>query len=241
MFQAVDPPERGLRRADGLLAVAVVAALVGLAYAIVLLPDEPSPLAGAVAANLPASGLGNPVNAVLLNFRAYDTLLETGVLVLALVGAWMLATDATWKRAPANFATRHVVEPPLIVLVKVLVPLVALSAVYLLFLGSAEPGGAFQAGTILAAIAILLVLARIAPTPDPVQPSVRWAVAAGFLLFALTGFATLALGRGYMDFPPAAAYPLIIAIEVGIAVSVAAALLLLASGLPDEPGRDGGR
>jgi multisubunit Na+/H+ antiporter MnhB subunit len=241
MFESVDPPERGLRMVGSLLAAAAFAALLGLAYAVAQLPGEPSPLAGAVAANLPASGLGNPVNAVLLNFRAYDTLLETGVLVLALVGGWMLATDATWKRAPANFATRHVVEPPLIVLVKVLVPLVALSAVYLLFLGSSEPGGAFQAGTILAAVAILLILARIAPPPDPAQPSVRWAVAAGFLLFALAGFATLALGRGYMDFPPAAAYPLIIALEVGIAVSVAAALMLLAGGLPDEPGRDGGR
>ena len=191
-----------------------------------------------MAANLRASGLANPVNAVLLNFRAYDTLLETAILVLALAGVWMLASDAAWREAPANFATGHAAEPPLIVLVKLLVPLVALSAIYLLFLGASEPGGAFQAGTILAAIAILLVLARIAPPPAPARPAMRWAVAGGFLVFALAGFATALFGRGFMDFPPTAAYAAIIAIEIALALSVAAALMLLAGSLPDEPGRD---
>jgi hypothetical protein len=36
--------------------------------------------------HLPDSGVSNPVTAVLLNFRAYDTLLEIGVVLLALWG-----------------------------------------------------------------------------------------------------------------------------------------------------------
>lgn len=239
MFEPVDPPDGGFGIGEAALAAALAVALLGLAYATLHLPAGSSPLAGEVAARLPESGLGNPVNAVLLNFRAYDTLLETGVLVLALVGGWMLASDAAWSRPPANFATRHAVELPLIVLVKVLAPLVTLSAFYLLFLGSEASGGAFQAGTILAAIAILLALARVAPIPGPAASSLRWAVAAGFLLFAVAGFAMLALGRGFLDFPPPAAKALIIAIEIGLAASVATALMLLAGGLPDEPGRDG--
>ena len=239
MFDAVDPPERRISVAGGALAAAVLLALAALSYAVLQLPAEPSPLAAEVASRLPESGLGNAVNAVLLNFRAYDTLLETGVLVLALVGGWMLASNAAWGGPPANFSSRHLVEAPLLLLVKMLAPLVALSAIYLLFVGAEAPGGAFQSGTILAAIAILLILSRLAPLPGPATPGVRAAVAVGFLLFALAGFATLLLSRGYMDFPPAAAYPTIIAIEIGLAVSVAASLLLLAGGLPEEPDEDG--
>ena len=39
---------------------------------------------------LSASGVSNPVTAVLLNFRGYDTLLEMAVLLVAVVGAWSL-------------------------------------------------------------------------------------------------------------------------------------------------------
>jgi len=238
MFRAVDPPEPPFTFTDAALAAAIFAFLLAGTCAMLNLPAQPSPLVHDVAANLRASGLGNPVNAVLLNFRAYDTLLETGVIVVALVGSWMLATDASWTLAPGNFVTRHPVEPPLVVLIKALVPLVAISAFYLLFVGSEEPGGAFPAGTMLSAIGILLILARIAPPPARAGRSIRWTVAAGFMVFALSGSATLLVGREFLDFPPSSAKAVILIIELSLAPSVAMALLLLASGLPVEPGRD---
>ena len=51
-------------------------------------------------AHLRATGLGNPVTAVLMAYRAIDTLLEVVVLLLALVGVWSLAADRLWGGRP---------------------------------------------------------------------------------------------------------------------------------------------
>jgi uncharacterized MnhB-related membrane protein len=77
------------------VAAAVLCALVaaGLAAIVVLLPEPAPTLAPQVAANMAATGLGNPVTAVLMAYRAIDTLLETVVLLLALLGTWSLAPD----------------------------------------------------------------------------------------------------------------------------------------------------
>jgi len=61
------------------LAAAVLCTLVtaGLAAIVLLLPEPAPTLAPQAAKNLGATGLGNPVTAVLMAFRAIDTLLET--------------------------------------------------------------------------------------------------------------------------------------------------------------------
>ena len=51
-------------------------------------------LADDVHANLEISGVSNPVTAVLLNFRAYDTLLELTVLLAAMLGILALGAFA---------------------------------------------------------------------------------------------------------------------------------------------------
>ncbi len=67
-----------------LLLLAVLA--MGLGYAVLSLPTQAPGLNEAVASNLENSGVSNPVTAVLLNFRGYDTLLEMGV-------AWRVVAD----------------------------------------------------------------------------------------------------------------------------------------------------
>src|SRR5262249_56051215 len=64
-----------------------------LAVALQFLPDPAPTLAPVAAINLGVTGVGNPVTAVLMAFRAMDTLLEKVVLMLALVGVWSLAPD----------------------------------------------------------------------------------------------------------------------------------------------------
>jgi len=73
-----------------LLIVLLSALATGLGYVVLSLPLEDPGLSEQVTAKLVHSGVSNPVTAVLLNFRGYDTLLETGVLLLALVGVWSL-------------------------------------------------------------------------------------------------------------------------------------------------------
>ena len=81
----------------GALCAAVSAAI---AATVLLLPDPAPTLAPEAAANLAATGVGNPVTGVLMAFRALDTLLEKVVLVLALIGVWSLAPDALWGGIP---------------------------------------------------------------------------------------------------------------------------------------------
>ena len=107
-------------------------------------PDlTPERLAGQVAANLVDSGVTNPVTAVLLNFRAYDTLLELAVLLAALLGIFALG--------PARPGFKEG-GPVLDGLIRWLVPLLIVTGGYLLWVGAHAPGGAFQAAALLATV-----------------------------------------------------------------------------------------
>jgi uncharacterized MnhB-related membrane protein len=73
------------RAAAALLAGGVT---VALAMAVLALPDPAPTLAPETAANMAATGVGNPITGVLLAFRAMDTLLEAIVVLFALIGVW---------------------------------------------------------------------------------------------------------------------------------------------------------
>ncbi len=128
----------------------------GCAIALIVadLAGQEGGLAGQVQARMAASGVSSPVTAVLLNFRGYDTLLEIGVLALAVIGlASLLAGDL--KPLPAE----PVDDPVLSALARRLFPVAVLVAGYLLWSGTHAPGGAFQAGAVLGSGGVLLHLA----------------------------------------------------------------------------------
>ena len=103
------------------LLVALLSVLaVGLGYAVLSLPAQAPGLTEVVAENVEASGVSNPVTAVLINFRAYDTLLEMGVLLLALLGVWSLSSARELSEPPPG--------PVLNMLSRLLVPLLILVA-----------------------------------------------------------------------------------------------------------------
>ena len=87
---------------------AALSALVAVALAaVVLLLPEPAPtLAPQAQQGLAETGLGNPVTAVLIAYRSFDTMLEKIVLLLAVVGVWSLAPDRFWGRRPQRSAER---------------------------------------------------------------------------------------------------------------------------------------
>ncbi len=86
------------------LLIGLLSALAaGLGYAVSTLPPSPG-LEALVAEHLDASGTRNPVTAVLLNFRGYDTLLELGVLLLALLGVWSLGAAPKHRASPPGLA-----------------------------------------------------------------------------------------------------------------------------------------
>ncbi len=210
------------------LAVALLAVAAGLASALMMPADYPN-LTAAVDGSLDASGVSNPVTAVLLNFRGYDTLLEMAVLAAALAGVWSLG------RATPTLALRP--SPVLVGLLRVLGPLFPLICGYLLWAGASQPGGAFQAGAVLATSAVLYVLlAREAGPRLPERP-MRVAAAAGVGVFLAVGLGVMAAGGAFLEYPRELSKTLILAIETAAAISIAVILagLFLGGRPPSEP------
>ena len=185
-------------------------------------------LAQAIGEELAVSGVSNPVTAVLLNFRAYDTLLELAVLLTAVLGILMLGPARSGYR-PAG--------PVYAGLTRWLTPVLILIAGYLLWVGAHAPGGAFQAGATLAAAGIVLRLAG-----QPVAGlsadghTLRILIAAGVGVFLLVGVVMLVLGRPFLGYPPAWAGNLILLIETAAMLTIAATLVLaFIGGRPRPP------
>lgn len=201
-----------------------------LVWAWFVTPEAPG-LSAEVAARLPESGVGNPATAVLLNYRAWDTLLESIVLLAALAGVWILGRDADWGN-PLGLRQHAREGGTMATLGRFLPPVGLLVGVYLVWAGADHPGGAFQGGTVLAAMGILAAMAGRFDAPRIDQPTWRLALVAGPGLFLLAGLAMLASGLGFLTYPPAIAKPIILVIEVGLTLSIAVTLGLLVLGPP---------
>jgi len=217
------------------LAAAMLAAIVAclLAAVVLALPDPAPTLAPAAVENAGATGLGNPVTNVLMAFRAMDTLLEKVVLLLALVGVWSLAPDRFWGGRPGP---RHEADPRgvLAFLARLLPPLGIVISLYVLWVGADRPGGAFQGGTILAAMWLLVMMAGLADAPPISYRWLRLTLIAGPCVFLVVGLGGLWLGDAFLAYPVAYAKPLIVAIELAMTLTVAATLGLLMAGAPER-------
>ncbi len=178
---------------------------------------DPARLADDVASALDASGVTNPVTAILLNFRAYDTLLELAVLLAALLGILALGPER------AAYASAG---PALDGLTRGLVPLLLLVAGYLLWVGAHAPGGAFQAGAMLAGAAVMLRLSGRSRAGLPEGAALRLVVVAGAGVFLTVGMVLMLAGRPFLGYPPGWAGGLILLIEAAATLAIAATLAL---------------
>ena len=223
---ALDRPGRAMRAIAAVLSMLVAVALL---LAVLTLPEPAPTLAPAAADNLSATGLGNPVTAVLLAFRAIDTLLEKVVLVLALIAVWSLAPDALWGGRPG--ATRsHDENGPLRLLGQILPPIGIVIGIHLLWVGADEPGGAFQGGTVLAAMWLLAMMAGLTAAPALDGRLLRYVLVAGAAVFLAIGLLGAFWADAALAYPIAYAKPLILVIEAAMTLSVAAGLALLVAG-----------
>jgi multisubunit Na+/H+ antiporter MnhB subunit len=202
-----------------LISLASLALAAGFAWVTVhtLGVADPVRLADQITAQLPNSGVGNPVTAVLLNFRAYDTLLELAVLLAAVLGILALGP----ARVPYQAA-----GPLLDGLIRWLVPLLILTAGYLLWAGAHAPGGAFQAGAMLAAAAVMLRLGGRTIAGLPRAPMQRILLTAGIAAFVLVGVTTTGLGLAFLQYPGGWSGGLILLIEAAATLAIATTLAL---------------
>ncbi len=212
----------GLRSVPVLVFSLLLATALG--YTVWTLPTDAAGLGKDVAANLDLSGVSNPVTAVLLNFRGYDTLLEVMVLLLALLGAWSVGVTTRQREAAPG--------PVLDTLSRLLAPLLILVAAYLLWVGAHAPGGAFQAGAVLAAAEVLLLLSGWRLPAALAALPLRLALVAGPATFLLVAVITLLLEGKLLLLPPAWAGRLILIIETAATISIGVTLIALYLGEP---------
>ncbi|GJL77433.1 MAG: sodium:proton antiporter [Nitrospinaceae bacterium] len=195
----------------------VVAA--GLGYAVLSLPPYATGLSSEVDANLNASGVSNPVTAVLLNFRGYDTMLEMFVLLLALLGVWSLEGSALTREALPG--------PVLNTLTRVLTPMLILVAAYLLWVGAHAPGGAFQAGSVLGAAGVLLLLSGWRLPSNLAAMPLRLTLVAGPAIFVAMVVLTMLIEGRLLEYPPEQAGILMLFLETAATLSIGVTLAAL--------------
>jgi multisubunit Na+/H+ antiporter MnhB subunit len=231
--KTVEAVERSSRTATALRFALFAAGALALGAILSTLPERAAGLRPLVERDLAASGVANPITAVLLNFRGYDTLLESIVLLVSLVGIWSLTPNHCWG---GGAGPKHHAKPEgvLAYFGRILPAVAFLVGAYLLQTGADAPGGAFQAGTVLAAAWLLAIMAGLIEAPAVSSRRLRLLLAVGPAFFLLIGALT-AFGGAFLRYPPGAAKALIVAIEALLAVSIAATLTLVILGPPRRP------
>jgi multisubunit Na+/H+ antiporter MnhB subunit len=204
---------------------------VALAMAVLALPEPAPTLAPETAANIAVTGVGNPITAVLLAFRAMDTLLEAIVVLFALIGVWSLAPDAVWGGRPGPLRR---VDPDgiLAYFARTLPPIGIIVGVYIFWIGADLPGGKFQGAALLAAMGLLIVMAGLADAPPIGRTWLRVALVAGPVVFIAVGTAGAVVAGAFLGYPEGLAKPLIKIIEWALFLSLALTLALIVAGAP---------
>ncbi|WP_421989074.1 MnhB domain-containing protein [Roseococcus sp.] len=229
LAEAKDMPVLALRIATGLLCALLSGAL---AWALLSLPTPAPSLAPLAAANLAATELGNPVSGVLLAWRAMDTLLEAVVLVLAVIGVWSVAGDDAWGGIPGPAQPLRS-DPALRLAAQVIPPIGVVIGVHIVWTGADAPGGAFQGGTVLAAMWVLAWMAGLVHPPAVSSRKLRIWVVLGPLVFIAVGLLGCFLADAFLAYPAGFTKPLILVVEAALTFSIAVGLVLLLVGPPE--------
>lgn len=211
----------------------VTLAVIGLLYALILIlinyGAHSEGLRIYVEDKIDVSGVTNPVTAVLLNFRAYDTLLEIAVLLIVVIAVLPTRNNG----APlVQHSGRQNADFVLLALQRWIAPTLVLFAGYLLWAGAFKPGGAFQAGALLAGTCVLIFQTGLYRT-NYTSFIARCLLAAGLTVFVAIGSVLIWFGGSLLTYPPGVASLLILLIEGIATVSIAIALASLYSSLTD--------
>jgi uncharacterized MnhB-related membrane protein len=211
-------------------ATAVVFAATGLMLSMVFpLPAPDGEISALVNRNLSDSGVSNPVTAVLLNFRAYDTLLEIGVVLLTLLG---LNAVVDRDRSDKPFYNDSVLSG----FYQLVWPLLILFSAYMVWVGKYEPGGAFQAAALLAAGGIIGSMIGANPLFRNLHSTgLRIVVSSGFAVFLSIGLILWVQNESFLRFAPRSAGWFILAIEVVATIAISLSLILLFHGSFGNP------
>jgi len=174
----------------------------------------------------------NLVTAVLADYRAFDTMFETVVILVAGI-AIIGILRRPFQPGPRKVDGKS--DPDLIQVVtcRLVVPVLQLFALYVIAHGHHSPGGGFQGGVMLGASFILMALTGGLPAALERLPENRALFLAGIgvLIFAGTGLLCMFYGQNFLDYdvlhnlmpgtgPVMARSHSMLIVEIGVALTV---------------------
>jgi multicomponent K+:H+ antiporter subunit A len=233
---ATSPKEPGTVRKlrDAALALVAGAGLMWIMHAVLTRPFDPiSPYF--LERSLTEGGGTNVVNVILVDFRGFDTLGE--ITVLGIAGLLVFALLHALRSEGLRVLPVTDWNPLLVrTVVRTLLPLATMVAIYLFLRGHNEPGGGFIAGL---TFACALVALRIGGGGRPLDgtaapPFAPW-IGVGLLVAGGTGLGSLLVGHPFLTstfthpvLPGLGEIPLASAalFDLGVFVTVVAATLL---------------
>jgi multisubunit Na+/H+ antiporter MnhB subunit len=146
---------------------------------------------------------------------------------------WSVAPDRFWGGRPAPLGPAAP-DGALVFLARVLAPIGIVIGVQMFWVGADDPGGAFQGGAILAAMWMIVMMARLTEPPRIGSGRLRAALIAGPAVFLVVGLAGPLMAGSFFAFPLGFAKPLILFIEAFMVLSIAVTLPLLVAGPPSR-------
>lgn len=179
-------------------------------------------------------GMPNMVTAVLASYRGYDTFGETVVIFTAgLAVLLLLGIQENPETKPGRTAIGD--QLVLRVVVKMLIPLILLYALYVQFHGDYGAGGGFQAGVIFATGFVLYDLVFGEGDARLVVPP-RWLhrlAALGVLIYGGVGVVSLLSGQAFLDYSVLSHDPVhgqhlgVLLVELGVGITVFSVILAI--------------
>lgn len=192
------------------------------------------------------TGARNIVSSIYLGYRAYDTLGETIVLLVAVTGTMgilkkagaRLEENSSFKlpgeKRKSNYLRTHLLEA----VTGKLGPIVLLFGFYVMLYGHLSPGGGFQGGVVVASGIVFLALGSGGDFRSGLikQDVLGRIEAVAFLFLLMISISGIFIGRGFLDNPlttftriPAAFIILlniIIGMKVGAGIGVMCIIML---------------
>lgn len=242
---------RLLYKGIGLLASGLLGGM--LFYATIDFPDWADPTSPAsshlsphfITQSIAETSVPNIVTSVLADYRGFDTMFETAVVLTAGLAVLIILRLGGYRSAgPVRekaTAIRTAYKDSIIrFITRLIVPFMQLYALYVVAHGHHSPGGGFQGGVILGASFILLaisydlkmVLGRLN------EKAALLLANSGLLIYAGIGFLCLLLGANFLDYSilqrilPAtdavtARSHAMLGVEIGVALTVMVIVMLI--------------
>ncbi len=195
----------------------------------------------------------NMVTAVIVDYRAFDTMFETTVMFLAGLSVVIILANRPKNKIPAPSSFKRLRQAsgrPVYktvnkdVMISIIEPLILIYAMYVLFHGEISLGGGFQAGALIGMVYLLDVMVVNREKPIFNLPKSRAAAVAGMgpFIYALTGLISIAGGGLYLEYNkiPAAVHQAelhsigITAVEIGVTIGVAGTIITILNALMER-------